>query len=126
MGMFDTVICEYPLPTEDLQEDTFQTKDFDNVMDVYKITKSNRLLREKYKYETVPEEERPYYGKPEWNNKFMQLVGSLKRIHIGWEDTNFHGKIKFYTIRSGNLVTYIAKFTDGKLINILLNVAENS
>lgn len=124
MGMYDNIICEYPLPIKKIQKEVFQTKDFKNVLDVYKITKKGRLLRENCKHEIVPEAERPYYGRPEWDNsKLAQLMGSIKRIGLDWEDIDFHGIIEFHTIlRNVNdpdqYITYTAKFTDGTLDTI--------
>ena len=51
MGMYDDIVCKYPLP---LPEDTkgfvplrFQTKDLDNAFDCYEISEDGTLwLRE--------------------------------------------------------------------------------
>jgi len=125
MGMYDEIIVEYPLEGyEFLQDKMFQTKDFDNLMDMYKITQDGRLLIEDAEYEFVPEEERPYYGKEEWDkNPLFQLIGSLKRKTFGWKDLNYHGMFRFYTLYelgSDNRKWYEfeAKFTDGNLTEL--------
>ena len=84
MGMFDHVLIEgHKLPGVDPeslerahrteeggQEDlagrpvVFQTKDLENYLGTY-VIKDGRLYERIYEYENVPEEERPYYGKPE-------------------------------------------------------------
>ena len=46
MGLFDTVKCEYPLPDPAHQDLEFQTKDFECLLDHYRITRDGRLVRE--------------------------------------------------------------------------------
>jgi len=43
--MFDEVRCEYRLPTPAHQDLVFQTKDLENLMDEYVITRRGRLVR---------------------------------------------------------------------------------
>ncbi len=45
MGLFDTVICEYPLPIRAHQRLEFQTKDLDCALLHYTITRLGRLVR---------------------------------------------------------------------------------
>jgi len=121
MGMFDEIKCEYPLPEKFkfLQNKTFQTKDFYNVMDEYTITKNGKLVRQKFKYEVVEEKNRPYFGTPEWNKSpFSKMIGSLKKCIDKKEMIEFHGYIRFCTVVSGNFYEFTAKFTDGKLVKI--------
>jgi hypothetical protein len=55
MGMFDDVVCKYPLPLpEDPKgycNDKYQTKDFDNAMDVYEIREDGTLWLRCAEYE---------------------------------------------------------------------------
>lgn len=137
MGMFDYIECEYPMPKgfEFLQEaEDFQTKDFQNVMDKYTITKEGRLIHHKYIWDIVPEEDRPYYGKPEWNeNPLFRMMGSISMVHTGDEYMNFHGYIRFYTSvkekeiyitadgeerHKHSFYNLKAKFTDGQLVEL--------
>ena len=60
MGMFDEIRCEYPLPDAIVQDETFQTKSFDREMSHYTITADGRLIHHTERWESVPEEERPY------------------------------------------------------------------
>lgn len=47
MGMFDDITCERPLPAEPKPPSTsFQTKDFDCLMDHYTITADGYLLKD--------------------------------------------------------------------------------
>lgn len=47
MGLFDEVRCEYPLPNAAHQGLLFQTKDLDNILAEYRITRRGRLVRTK-------------------------------------------------------------------------------
>lgn len=119
MGMFDEIKCEYPLPDEEMQNETFQTKDFHNAMDHYTITKEGRLIWHKTRYEEVPEKERKYHGTPKWEeNPIYQLMGSMRSIPVANIDVQHHGVIRFYTSKVDGWFEYEAKFTDGQVIDI--------
>jgi hypothetical protein len=131
MGMFDTLKCKYPMPHgyEFLQNEEFQTKDFDNVLDKYTITKEGGLVHHNYVWDFVPEEERPFYGKPEWDtNPLFRTMGSLKTIHVGDKEMDFHGYIRFYTsIKDKDGYKFYelqAKFTDGKLVDLKMEMSK--
>jgi len=97
----------------------FQTKDFDNCLEIYKITETGKLLKEISEMEVVPEEERPYYNKPEWNDPklsgFFRIFGSLRKNSLGWEETNFTGEVTMYTSRDDEWYEYKLLFVKGKL-----------
>ena len=99
VGMFNYVIYKG-------QE--YQTKDFDCLLTKYKISDEGRLLEEEGGLELIPEEKRTSkFGFAEW-------------IHKGWKDTNYHGMLNFYSY-SGvkeTSIEYLAKFTDGTLVEI--------
>ena len=128
MGMFDSVYIEYELPEEYafLQDMEFQTKDFEKLMDKYVITKDGRLLKKEYRWDIIPEEERPYYGTEEWNkNPIYKLIGSMRSVPQKSTDMDFHGVFNFYTAveRPEDKCAYDfydmqAKFTDGKLVDL--------
>ena len=123
MGMFDYIKCEYPLPDKEVQNHDFQTKDFDNAMDCYTITADGKLILHKHIWKAVPEEERPYYGEPEWEEGgFYQVAGSIKSVHVGDEVVDFHGIIRFYAMRGDERYEYKAKFTDGILVELKRNL----
>jgi hypothetical protein len=118
---FDNINCKYPLPesTEEIQKVEFQTKHLENTMDRYTITEDGKLIFHKVRYETVPEEERPFYGKPEWEHPFGQICGMLRAIPLGDEEVEYHGVIRIYTIATNKeWFEYEIKFTDGKVENI--------
>ena len=121
MGMFDNVECDYPLPNAGtLQGETFQTKSFDNLLDNYTITKDGDLIWHKVRMEEVPEEERPYYGKPEWDNTpLAKVCGSFRTVPDGNEKVDFHGVLNMYTIDAfGKWYEYDVYFVYGKVDKI--------
>lgn len=119
MGMFDEIKCEYPLLDKEVQFEMFQTKNFNNVMDHYTITEKGRLIWHKTRYELVPEEERRYYGTPEWEeDTIYQSLGSIRSIPVADIDVQHHGVIRFYTSKGGEWFEYEAKFTDGQVVEI--------
>lgn len=122
MGMFDTIKCEYKLPVPAnldwidfnlIQDKEFQTKDMDCVLNEYTITQDGRLMLKKAEYKWVDDD-----------NSFLK--GYLDEVSSVLEDTNFHGQLNFYCfeyIEKDNkelsiCIDYLAKFTDGKLVNI--------
>jgi hypothetical protein len=130
MGMFDYLRCEFPLPDgRDGSSIEFVTKDTNaQWSETYVITKDGRLLHKKLRYEIVPEEKRPYYGKPEWFDKngnpgLMSMIGMMETFPDGEEFVAFHGCLRFYgRLEDGSYVDYEALFDRGKLIRI--DVAE--
>ncbi len=68
-------------------------------MDRYTITAGGRLVLHKVKYETVPEEEREYYGTPQWEEPFYQMIGSMRSIPVADVDVGAGETITFYTCR---------------------------
>jgi hypothetical protein len=146
--MFDHVLIEgHQLPgiepeglerahREGSQEDlagkpvVFQTKDLENYLGTY-VIKDGRLYERTYEHEGVPDEERPYYGKPEWDEggpvfgkDFYRRSGSRKVVGHHDNDLEYHGDLVFYTTKKDlglaeeygtGLVTFKARFTDGAL-----------
>jgi hypothetical protein len=112
MGLFDTIQVRIPINEIDYSDKEFQTKSFDPAVDHYIITQEGRLLIENAKFISIPEEERYYYGKPEWNERpVCRIAGSIKRVVLGLKDTNYHGDIIFYNSE----IEFKARFTNGEL-----------
>lgn len=129
--MYDNIICEYPLPDIEVQEEIFQTKTFDDPqLDNYIITKEGDLLIEIREYFSIPEEERPFYNQSEWDNPLFKMVGMFGHKIIGKKHlTQFNGKINFYIglPYSGKIdqwYEYTATFKNGRLTK-LEKVVEN-
>ena len=93
MGMFDTIFIKKKLPlTKELkdlnikwEEEPFQTKDLESLMETYEITKSGKL--------------RHLWQERVWkddDNAFLK--GYMDVVKEEWRDIdNFHGTINFYT-----------------------------
>jgi hypothetical protein len=150
MGMFDHVMIEgHELPgiapeslerahrtEEGGQEDlagkpvVFQTKDLENYLGTY-VIRGGRLYERIHEHEEVPEEERPYYGKPErdeggpvFGKDFYRRSGSRRVVGHHDEDLGYHGDLIFYATKKdlglageygAGLVTFRARFTEGDL-----------
>jgi hypothetical protein len=92
MGMFDSLKVKVPLPlSEELQKlplnweaEEFQTKDLENLLDQYEITKEGQLmhLMEQREWEKDPS---------------SPLGGFMKLLSQEWVAEPFHGVISFYT-----------------------------
>ena len=91
MGMFDTIYVKKKLPlTKELkaldvnwEEIDFQTKDLQNLLDRYEITKAGKL--------------RHLWQERAWkddDNTFLK--GYFEVVKEEWRDVAFHGTIKFY------------------------------
>ena len=119
MGMYDELTCEYPLPEKykKYQDSVFQTKSLVNCLDKYLITKDGELVHHSFNWEVVPEEERPYYGKPEWDK--FKWAGSFKTTGKEPQKLNHTGEVRFYEwdVKEDIWVEFIALFANGKLIH---------
>lgn len=129
MGLFDRVTFEDDLDVEfpDIDTDpfavTWQTKSITRhhpMMDNYRVSAAGRLLKEEADYESVPEKERPYYDEEigGFDSPIMEMAGGLRKIHLGWSDTAYHGVFEFHQTVNGTHVSLEAKFTDGHLVEI--------
>jgi hypothetical protein len=126
MGMFDTINCKYPLPDlpAGVKTDNCQTKAFGDgfvggFMDDYTITVAGRLIYHKATYEMVPEEERTYYGTPEWDkNPLLQICGSMKSIPLGDEEMDYTGVVNIIVGVDPVWIEYDIEFVGGSVISV--------
>jgi hypothetical protein len=91
MGMFDNlkVLTELPLNEElkglniDWKEQVFQTKDLENLLELYEIREDKKLyfLRQQREWE---KDEKDFLG------------GHLKVVSEAWETVPYHGVVRFY------------------------------
>jgi hypothetical protein len=130
MGLFDTIVCKKKLPlNEDLKklnikwsEAHFQTKDLDNCLVDYIITKNGQLLEDVKKYEYT------YYTKEELKSKERKkwdFVKDSKIVEQYTKKVDYHGKLNFYNVFEFSetediWVEYNAYFVYGKLDKIEL------
>ena len=120
MGMFDTVVCRYPLPHH--QDARFQTKDLGAValgerflggfLDDYEITVDGRLRRHVYEREWI-------------EDPTALLGGHLRSIRDWWEDVpDVHGGVVMYTTDDEHAqgetrwVEFRVRFTNGRVENV--------
>ena len=133
MGMFDNIVCEYPLPDGfDPKGREFQTKSLGCDLDVYTITKEGRLVHSYREWEPIPEEER---AEEDRNHPLGGIIGIIREKPGSQKlvDRNYHGFIRFYNGnvdgKKGNKISvsgkdrpfsreYVAKFTDGNVVSI--------
>ena len=120
MGLFDRLVCRYPLPDPALQDARFQTKSFARRMDTYTLTADGRLVLEVRRREWVPEARRPYYGRPETEaNPILQYAGAVRSIPAGEREVAHDGLLVFYvSLTSGVRVEYHALLREGLLISL--------
>jgi len=101
MGMFDTLFVKKKLLlTKELkaldinwEEIDFQTKDLENLLDTYEITKAGKL--------------RHLWQEREWKDDDSAfLKGYLEVVNEEWREVPFHGTINFYTSYCTNVTKH--------------------
>lgn len=125
MGMFDDIVCKYPLP---LPEDTkgfksagFQTEDLENALDLYEIREDGSL----WLYEC----EREYAGGDLNGVTFSEKFGEVKEINKRWTHVKLTKTINMYTYQHGEgeydyWVEFVVEFVDGVINKIELKKFE--
>lgn len=112
MGMFDELKCEYPLPDPIVQDEIFQTKSLDRLLDNYTLTRDGRLILHQAHYGPEPEEEQPLIS----DVSEVPRANSEKDVEI-----SYHGDVFFYTLLGTpgaddwQWFEYKARFIEGKL-----------
>ena len=130
MGMYDNVTCEYPLPDcpKEVQEEVWQTKDMVNLLDDFTITKDGKLIHHQCEWDIVEEKDRPYYGKPEWDdNPLFQIFGSMERRATENVIVEYHGMMHIIAqspVGIREFYEYELKFTDGIVVDAKLLLKE--
>lgn len=119
MGMFDTLIVEYPLPDlpyPELQDTHWQTKAFDCLLGLYVIRADGTVAERHYDIEETDGEPNPTTG-----------MRPIKRLDTYTDHVleDFHADVRFYEIwytpdQQQEWVEYSARFTDGKLSRVHL------
>lgn len=106
MGMYDTLRCDYPLPDERYQGETFQTKSMERTLAHYVITANGRLMF----YEPTFEDASGW----QFTNE------NLDKLPDKGEEVLFHGDIEFVTLLvvgddSPRLARFVARFNNGQI-----------
>lgn len=122
--MFDSIQCNYPLPLPlevvdifpDPYDQEFQTKDLENLLDLYYLNEDGTLYWRKRQYEWIDDD-----------NAFLK--GYMDVVDEEIIPTNYHGVLNFYCYETVHedessdkakdiSIDYLAKFTNGKIENI--------
>ncbi len=136
MGMFDDIICKYPLPVPGANALRFQTKDTPNqFLNLYEIREDGSLWHEDYDVEdrsdaALWQREHPGQEVPKELDGF---VGCAARINKRWVPVpDFDGDLVFYSmydIKEGKMVEsharagwieFRALYNSGKLVDMKL------
>lgn len=108
MGMFDTIICEYPLPIEKQKDVWFQTKDLENCLHTYTIKQDGTLW---LKGPTSKQDDDFFGQREEFKDFFI----------------DFSGTIEFYGfLDNKDFATFEAYFILGHLKDIALKQREKT
>lgn len=117
MGMFDTIICKYPLPLPDNPKGytgsaQFQTKDLDQALWVYEIREDGTFWIEKSEYNYLD-------GDPKAKS-FIDRLPKRETIKTWHEQIKYDGDIVFYDYKQTDgdydySIDYKATFKKGKL-----------
>lgn len=130
MGLFDNIVCEYALPMpeelgeltkEQIQKANYQTKDFDNFLDSYKICSEGFLWRLSVS---------GYYE--EGNRKAKSIADRLPKFFKtgeSWEKYIHTGLVNFYQefrnredglteLKNDYWVEYNASFIEGRISSL--------
>lgn len=124
MGMFDEVVCEYPLPDPTHNNITFQTKSIDPSCDTYLITKDGRLFRTAFAFGNpleTPEEMTDFH-------QDIRMYMSIPRekppegYHLGaqnkeWFFVNWKTKERIPT-QPPEWIEYVVRFTEGRVSRV--------
>lgn len=121
MGMYDTIICEYPLPMPSdpkgyCGSKDFQTKDLDLALDLYEIDKNGRLFLQRSEGEWI-EGDKNATG-------FAAKMGYFKTNKIWKEELALTATINFYDYQHSSntdydyFIEYKAVFIDGKISSV--------
>ena len=115
MGLFDDLICEYPLPGNPPKTAKYQTKSLGCDLYEYRITSDGTLCVHNCDYEDRSDPTAAGYER---------LKGRAVRVNERWEQVTppFRGEVFFY----GESGDYSALFDDGKLLNVKLVASDES
>jgi len=93
MGMFDTILCKYPLvlppePNGYVSSESFQTKDLENALSVYEIREDGTLWEQKHETKWIE-------GDTDAEN-WLDKIGRSESIRSWWDQVSFTDTIYLY------------------------------
>ena len=114
MGMFDYLICKYPLPLPEMQLCEFQTKSFGCALDLYEITVDGHLVRHEWGRE----------GGPDASERLGNWMEDKEIIHPA-TPVNYTGEVRFCDFwpprqidPNSRLVDFVASLDHGRVLRI--------
>lgn len=91
MGLFDDLVCKYPLPTgegtSEVSDETFQTKSLACFLDRYEIREDGTLWHEEYDIEDQSDPDAKGLEK---------LFGMITKVNYRWVPVPLTGEVLFY------------------------------
>ena len=116
MGMYDHLVCEYPLPYGDGISRTFQTKDTPaQYLDVYTIKEDGTFWHEDYDIEDC--------SAPNADG-LAKFYGCMTRVNKRLERCPMSGSVNFYTFKDEKndkgWLEYQAYFKAGQLQSLIV------
>jgi hypothetical protein len=118
MGMFDYLKIsteKLPLSPDEKravgENHEWQTKDFDCILSTAEITDDGKLRFFSFKYAWDEDAVSPM-------TKITGRKGGLIRVDEEWIDVPHHGYVRFYGSANNVWYEFMAKFTEGVLVNI--------
>jgi hypothetical protein len=120
VGMYDEITVEFSFEEKykHLQNVVFQTKSLSCCLDNYLVDQEGQLWMQKAIWDVIPEKDRPYFGKPEWNSRFGKIVGMLDIVNAEKQKHHHTGEIKMYYFDDASKVDYdiVCFFDNGKML----------
>lgn len=126
MGMFDYIKfeCDLPEAIEPYKNQEWQTKSLDCHMDEYVVGKEGQLFKDIYDYIEVPEKDRMFYGKPEWDKGILyQLAGARKAVFSNSQKSNYTGEVESHSWDKSTqkMSRFVSVFVHGKLSEFIVD-----
>jgi len=103
MGMYDTIVCKYPipLPTDPMgyvNSESFQTKDLENSLSHYEIREDGTLWEQKHETKWID-------GDPNSKN-WLDRLGRSESIGSWWDQLSFTNTIRLFDYQHHDDVDY--------------------
>ena len=103
MGLFDQLICTYPLPDPEAEDLVFQTKSLDACLETFFIAEDGRLH---------------LITKGDGFEDGATASQAMATVKTSRQVEDFHGDIYFYEGHRGEWYEYRARFTEGQLTDL--------
>jgi hypothetical protein len=109
MGMYDEVICEYPLPNKTDDDLLFYSRSTPaQMLDLYRVQADGTLWHEDYDIEDQSDRSLP---------GILGVAGIMTPVNKRWARCDFSGEISICQYRRINYIEYKLTFIDGMIAN---------